>query len=135
MVVLLIAGIGMLLAGLVAIGFGIPVKEFSFGNTLILTGAVAACTGMIMLGLWTVVRELKNIALRLGSGVATNRARLLQQRRPHALQPAIRLRKATASCSAATSRPEAGCRTGSAAIRAVAGAMAGRGRGARPRAQ
>jgi hypothetical protein len=67
--VLLIAGIGFLLAGLLAIGFGIPVKEFSFGNTLILTGAVAACTGMIMFGLWMVVRELKNIARRLGPGV------------------------------------------------------------------
>ena len=71
MVVLLIAGIGILLAGLLAIGFGIPVKEFSFGNTLILTGAIAACTGMIMLSLWVVVRELKNLALQLGSGVAT----------------------------------------------------------------
>src|ERR1700676_5542476 len=69
MVILVIAGIGFLLAGLLAIGFGIPVKEFSFGNTLIVTGAVAACTGMIMLGLWMVVRELKNIARRLGPGV------------------------------------------------------------------
>jgi hypothetical protein len=67
--VLLIAGIGFLLAGLLAIGLGIPVKEFSFGNTLILVGAVAACTGMIMLGLWTVVRELKNIARRLDPGL------------------------------------------------------------------
>src|SRR5450631_1149799 len=70
MLVLLIAGIGSLVAGLLAIGFGIPVKEFSFGNTLILTGAVTACTGMMMLGLWLVVRELKNIARRLGPGVA-----------------------------------------------------------------
>src|ERR1700716_1484751 len=69
MVVLLIAGAGLLVAGLLAIGFGIPVKEFSFGNTLILVGAVVACTGMMMLGLWTVVRELKNIALRLGRGL------------------------------------------------------------------
>src|ERR1700748_2823350 len=66
--VLLIAGIGLLLAGLSAIGFGIPVKEFSFGNTMILTGAVVACTGIMMLGFWTVVRELRNIARRLGSG-------------------------------------------------------------------
>jgi hypothetical protein len=70
MVVLLIAGIGILLAGLLGIGFGIPVKEFSFGNTLILTGVVTACTGMIMLSLWAVVRELKD-ALRPGSGLAT----------------------------------------------------------------
>src|SRR5438445_11517428 len=68
MVLLLIAGIGFLLAGVLTIGFGIPVKEFSFGNTLILTGTVAACTGIIMLGLWMVVRELKNIARRLGPG-------------------------------------------------------------------
>jgi hypothetical protein len=66
--VLLIAGIGFLLAGLLAIGFGIPVKEFSFGNTLILTGAVVACTGAMLLGLWVLVRELKNFAL--GSGMS-----------------------------------------------------------------
>ena len=46
---LLIAGIGFLLAGLLGIAFGIPVKEFSFGNTEILAGVIAACTGMIML--------------------------------------------------------------------------------------
>ena len=77
MVLLLIAGIGFLLAGVLTIGFGIPVKEFSFGNTLILTGTVAACTGMIMLGLWMVVRELKNIARRLGPGAATEDEGLL----------------------------------------------------------
>ena len=69
MIVMLVVGIGCLLAGLLAIGFGIPVQEFSFGNTLILSGAVTACTGLIMLGLWVVVGELKNIARRLGSGV------------------------------------------------------------------
>jgi hypothetical protein len=80
MVVLLIAGIGFLLAGLLTIGFGIPVKEFSFGNTLILTGTVAACTGMIMLGLWMVVRELRSIARRLGPAVATEDQSLLFSR-------------------------------------------------------
>jgi hypothetical protein len=70
MVVVLVAGIGLLLAGLVTVGFGIQL-DLSFGNTLILAGAVTACTGMVMLGLWTVVRELRNIASRLGGGVAT----------------------------------------------------------------
>jgi hypothetical protein len=64
----LIAGIGVLLAGLLAIGYGIPIKEFGFGNTLIIAGAVAACTGAMMLTLWMVIRELKTIARRLGSG-------------------------------------------------------------------
>jgi hypothetical protein len=66
MIVLLVAGIGFLLAGLVAIGSGIPINEFGFGNTLIVSGTVASCTGMLLLGLWTAVRELKNIARRLG---------------------------------------------------------------------
>ena len=74
MVVLLIAGIGILLAGLLGIGFGIPVKEFSFGNTLIITGVVAACTGMIMLSLWAMVRELKNLALRQTPEVSVRNA-------------------------------------------------------------
>ena len=65
MAVLLIAGIGFFLAGLLGIGFGLQIKEFSFGSTLILTGAIAACTGMVMFGLWMVVRELKNIARQL----------------------------------------------------------------------
>lgn len=69
MIVMLVAGIGCVLAGLLAIGFGIPVQEFSFGNTLILSGAVTACTGLIILGLWVVVGELKNIAQRLGPDV------------------------------------------------------------------
>jgi hypothetical protein len=69
MVVLLIAGIGLMLAGLLTVVFGVQV-DLSFGNTLILAGAITACTGMILLGIWTVVRELKNIARRLAGGVA-----------------------------------------------------------------
>ena len=69
MFVMLVAGIGLVLAGLLAIGFGIPIKEFSTGNTLIIVGVMGVCTGAIMLGLWMTVRELKNIARRLGSGV------------------------------------------------------------------
>src|SRR5258706_16120436 len=67
MVVLLIVGIGLVLAGLLTVGFGVQV-DLSFGNTLILAGAIGACTGMILLAIWTVVRELKNIAQRLGAG-------------------------------------------------------------------
>src|ERR1700743_377614 len=62
MIALLVAGIGFLLAGLLGIAYGIPIKEFSFGNTVIIAGALAACTGMIMIALCVVVRELKAIA-------------------------------------------------------------------------
>jgi hypothetical protein len=68
MVALLIAGIGLLLAGLVTLGFGILI-DLSLGNTLILAGVIVACTGLILLGLWMVIRELANIARQLGSGV------------------------------------------------------------------
>ena len=73
MVAMLIAGIGLVLAGLLAIGVGIPNKEFSVGGTLILTGMIGVCTGAIMLGLWMAVRELKTIARRLGAGAADAR--------------------------------------------------------------
>ncbi|HEV7407050.1 MAG TPA: DUF308 domain-containing protein [Bradyrhizobium sp.] len=76
MTMLLIAGIAVLAAGLLAVVFGIPVKEFSFGNTLILAGAVAACTGVVMLGLAVVVRELQNIARRLGPANPAELARV-----------------------------------------------------------
>src|ERR1700744_3861463 len=67
---LLIAGIVFLLAGALGIFLGIPVKEFSFGNTLILAGVVSGCTGMLTLGLAAVIRELQQIAGRLESGAA-----------------------------------------------------------------
>ena len=69
MVAVLVAGIGALLAGLVAIGYGIPIKEFGFGNTLIMAGAGGACAGMLMLGLWAAVQELKTIARQLAGGL------------------------------------------------------------------
>src|SRR5256714_894007 len=59
-----IAGIGVLVAGLVAIGFGIQDKEFEVGKTLILAGTAVACTGVILLGLAVVVRELRKVARR-----------------------------------------------------------------------
>jgi hypothetical protein len=68
MVGMLVAGLGLLLAGLLAIGYGVQYKEFSVGSTLILSGVVGFCTGLIMLGLWLGVRELRNIAQRLGAG-------------------------------------------------------------------
>ncbi len=74
-VALLVAGIGFVLAGLLGIVFGLPVKEFSFGNTLILAGAVTTCTGMILLGLWTVVRELRAIAAAARIGRSGDAAR------------------------------------------------------------
>ena len=101
--VLLVGGIGLLLAGLLAIGFGIPVKEFSFGNTLILSGAIVACTGVMMLGLWIVVLELKNIARRFGLGIPLD-ARVGADLPPAGPGCQSGSGRRRLSCSAATSR-------------------------------
>ena len=85
MIGMLVAGISCLVAGLLAVGFGIPVNEFSFGNTLILSGTVTACAGLIILSLWVVVRELKSVAERLGGSPIDWRGNALQ---PTAALPA-----------------------------------------------
>jgi hypothetical protein len=69
MIALLAAGIGAILAGLVAILYGFQL-DLSFGNTLILAGAFGVCSGMIVLALAVVVRELKTIGGKLGPRLA-----------------------------------------------------------------
>jgi hypothetical protein len=66
LIVLLGAGIGLLLVGFGALGYGFLYNEFGFGNTLVLAGAVSSCSGFLMIGLWTVARKLQDIAQRLG---------------------------------------------------------------------
>jgi hypothetical protein len=80
----LVAGIGLVVAGLLAIGFGIPIKEFSTGNTLIMAGVIGVCTGAIMFGLWVAVRELKNIARRLAGGLPEAREEAVDRPTPPA---------------------------------------------------
>lgn len=70
MVALLVVGAGLVLAGLAAIGVGIPNKEFSVGGMLIATGVDGVCAGAIVLALAVVVRELQTIARRLGPAAA-----------------------------------------------------------------
>ena len=67
MIALLLAGTLVFCAGVVAILFGIPIKEFSFGNTMILCGAVVASTGLILIGLGILAREVKQLSRRLGA--------------------------------------------------------------------
>ena len=67
MIMLLIAAVGALVAGVLAIIYGIPVKEFSFGNTMVLAGVIGICTGILMFGLWVAVREMRAVALRISA--------------------------------------------------------------------
>ncbi len=67
MIMLLMTAIGSLVAGILAILYGIPVKEFSFGNTIILAGVIAVCTGLVLFGLWIATREMRAIARRIAA--------------------------------------------------------------------
>lgn len=69
MIALLIGGTVVLCVGVLTVVFGIPIKEFSFGNTMILAGAVVACTGIVLMGLYFVARELRNLTRRLEGGL------------------------------------------------------------------
>jgi hypothetical protein len=62
MIVLLAAGIGVSVLGLLAIGFGIPIADTSSGNALLIGGVVVACTGLVLLGMWLAARELISVA-------------------------------------------------------------------------
>ncbi|HEX7791831.1 MAG TPA: hypothetical protein VF467_15045 [Afipia sp.] len=69
MIGLLIGGTVVLCVGLLTVVFGIPIKEFSFGNTMILAGAIVACTGLVLIGLYFVGREFRSLARRLEGGL------------------------------------------------------------------
>lgn len=69
---LLVAGIVAILAGLGAIAYGIPVKEFSFGNTMVLAGTIAVCTGLLLFGLAALLSELRQLSHRLRLKLSTD---------------------------------------------------------------
>ena len=60
------AGVGM-------IGYGIPVREFSFGNTLIIAGTTAAVGGLVLIGVGAVVSQLRRIAETLAAQPVSSR--------------------------------------------------------------
>ncbi len=66
MIALLLAGTVALCGGCLTVLYGISIKEFSLGGTMILAGSVVACTGLLLIGLGLVLRELKNLPRRLG---------------------------------------------------------------------
>lgn len=66
---ILLYGLGAVcvVGGLVVAWLGFPDREFSFGNTLILAGAVTAVGGLILVGLGAVVSRLQQL-LDVGVG-------------------------------------------------------------------
>ncbi|MGY8705934.1 DUF308 domain-containing protein [Bradyrhizobium sp. 18BD] len=73
---LLIAGIVAAVAGLLAVAFGFSVREFSLGSTLIISGTIGVCSGMLLTGLYVVALELKGIGRRLAGAAASSEVRV-----------------------------------------------------------
>ena len=73
-VVLFVIGLLVTAAGFVTIGFGIPINAFSLGNTLIISGTVAVCGGLILIGTSMAVRQLTRIAEALRGQAAMPKA-------------------------------------------------------------
>ncbi|MBY0383152.1 MAG: hypothetical protein K2W78_14685 [Xanthobacteraceae bacterium] len=74
MIALLLGGTLVLCAGVLAIVFGVPIKEFNVGSTLIQSGAVVASAGVLLIGMGLVVRELKQLGRRLDAGLPGDRS-------------------------------------------------------------
>ncbi|MGE3144627.1 MAG: hypothetical protein AB7K35_03470 [Pseudorhodoplanes sp.] len=52
----------MAAAGILMVGFGIPINEFSLGNTLIISGTTAVVGGAVVIGLAVVARQVRALA-------------------------------------------------------------------------
>ncbi len=65
-VVLYVVGAIAVMLGVAMVGYGIPINEFSFGNTLIVAGTTAAIGGLIVGALGVAVAQLQRLADALG---------------------------------------------------------------------
>jgi hypothetical protein len=66
-VVLFIIGVITALLGAGMIAYGIPVKEFSFGNTLIMAGTTSAVGGLVIVAIGVAIGHLQQIAETLAA--------------------------------------------------------------------
>jgi hypothetical protein len=65
-VVLYVVGAIAVMLGVAMVGYGIPINEFSFGNTLIVAGTTAAIGGLIVGALGVAVAQLQRLTDALG---------------------------------------------------------------------
>jgi hypothetical protein len=82
-VILSLLGIVLAATGLAAIGFGIPINEFTLGTTLVLAGTTGLAGGLVLIGLAAVVAELGRITEALKTRVVVRSA----ARPPETIEP------------------------------------------------
>jgi hypothetical protein len=81
-----IGGVALLFGAALA-GFGIPVSEFSFGNTLIMAGATVGACGLIVIALAAVTAQLQHLNDLLGHGAVAETAHEQFEPEPAAAEP------------------------------------------------
>ncbi len=91
-VILLVVGILVTGAGLIAIGFGIPINDSSLGQTLIIAGATGTAGGLVVIGLAAAVSQLTRLADSVRGRTAGRAARQAEsptraESQPKAVEP------------------------------------------------
>ncbi len=66
-VLLIVVGALIAAAGVGMIGYGIPINEFSFGNTLIVGGTTGVVGGIVVIAIGVAVGQLQRIAEMLAT--------------------------------------------------------------------
>ena len=66
-VLLFVVGAIAVMVGVGMVGYGIPINEFSFGNTLIVAGSTAVVGGLIIIAISAAVSKLQRIAETLAT--------------------------------------------------------------------
>lgn len=92
--ILFVVGALALIVGIAIVGFGIPVSEFSFGNTLIIAGATTATGGLIIMALGAVAVQLQRLnetlahaPLTVAAPEAYEAAMPAAEEQPHPFEP------------------------------------------------
>jgi hypothetical protein len=83
-VLLFVVGALATLAGVGMVGYGIPINEFSFGNTLIIAGTTAAVGGLLIIGIGAVVSQLQRLAETLATRAPVRSSRPFEKFEPAA---------------------------------------------------
>ena len=83
-VLLFVLGAIAVMLGVAMIGYGIPINEFSFGNTLIVAGTTAFVGGLIVFAIGAAVAQLQRISETLAGRALLRPARPLDAFEPAA---------------------------------------------------
>jgi hypothetical protein len=83
-VLLFVVGAIAAMVGVGMVGYGIPINEFSFGNTLIVAGTTAAVGGLIVIAISAAVSKLQRIAETLATRTPVRSSRPLDMFEPPA---------------------------------------------------